>query len=512
MTLRELFAGMLLSLASAGAAAAEVAPFDLAGPSLQITVTRHGQSLPLSQVPNLAPGDQLAIKADLPADQSARYLMVVAFLRGATNPPSEKWFFRESARDRKSQAGVTITVPDGAQQAMVLLAPETGGDFRTLVGAVRGRPGAFVRAVQDLNQASLDHARLNVFLDGIRRSSAASPDQLAKVAPHLARSLIIKLNAECLQKMPELQAACLMQDQDTLVLNDGHSQSITDVLTTGAPADLALQLSATPEGRFGYYSPYIGAMRDIIGILGSFRTAHFQYIPALGVARGDHLALLLNTAPSFHNPKSVLVAALPAVQPSAPPPLHAVGPTSDLCVERPDPVLAVEGAPLIYSTDYARDMVLRWRGPDSQSHEIPVRADAARGGYVVDTSGLDASHIASGSEAVLHGSWGFQPFDGPRFHLQTRTAASWRLASDDQDALVVGRGRHRAFRGWAGGLRRTAGSAPALRRRPEPPVDQHTGRSAHRRPAAGQGEARRDEHAHQPFRRSRAKDRAAAGL
>ncbi len=32
----------------------------------------------------------------------------------------------------------------------MFLAPETGGDFKTLKSAVRGRPGAFVRASQDL--------------------------------------------------------------------------------------------------------------------------------------------------------------------------------------------------------------------------------------------------------------------------------------------------------------------------------------------------------------------------
>jgi len=38
-----------------------------------------------------------------------------------------------------------LTVPKDAQQLLVFLAPETGGDFNTLVNAVRGRPGAFVR-------------------------------------------------------------------------------------------------------------------------------------------------------------------------------------------------------------------------------------------------------------------------------------------------------------------------------------------------------------------------------
>src|SRR5205807_813129 len=52
--------------------------------------------------------------------------------------------------------GVFITVPQEAQQALVFLVPETGGDFSTLRKAVHDRPGAFVRAGQDLQAASWD--------------------------------------------------------------------------------------------------------------------------------------------------------------------------------------------------------------------------------------------------------------------------------------------------------------------------------------------------------------------
>src|ERR1700737_3417868 len=83
----------LLALLCAVAVHAEPAPFDLAGPSLAVTVTRGQQTLPITQVPNLAPGDRLWIQTDFPASQAAHYLMVAAFLRGATNPPPQNWFF-----------------------------------------------------------------------------------------------------------------------------------------------------------------------------------------------------------------------------------------------------------------------------------------------------------------------------------------------------------------------------------------------------------------------------------
>ena len=121
----------------------------------------------MSEVPNLAAGDRISIRggSGLPANQSSHYLMVTAFLSGSTNPPPETWFFPcktwtgQCARD-----GLTVTVPQDAQQVLVFLAPETGGDFRTLIGAVRGRPGIFVRASQDLNQAALDRSRLERYL------------------------------------------------------------------------------------------------------------------------------------------------------------------------------------------------------------------------------------------------------------------------------------------------------------------------------------------------------------
>ena len=75
--------------------------------------------------------------------------------------------------------------------------------------------------------------------------------------------------------------------------------------------------------------------------------------------QGDGLALMLNTPPSFHNPKSVLVTALPAVEPAQPPPLHPVDSKQNYCAEKNSLVLAVDGAPLVFSTGYAHGMTLR---------------------------------------------------------------------------------------------------------------------------------------------------------
>ena len=180
-----------------------------------------------------------------------------------------------------------------------------------------------------------------------------------------------------------------MAGQESLILNDGHSTSIVEALTSGPEGDLAMQASYTPQLGYGYYSPYIASVLDIAKILDSFRTAQYQYIPALATLKGNDLQLTLNAAPSFHNPKSVLVVALPAVEPAQLPPLHAVDPKEIYCARRTALVLPVEGAPLVFSTAYAHDMTLEPCG----RRQVPRAARRGRclaGGFVVDTSGLGA--------------------------------------------------------------------------------------------------------------------------
>ena len=78
---------VVLGLFALSPAYPEPAAFDLAGPSIEVEVTRGVRSLPVSQVPNLVVGDRVWMKADLPTGQAAHYLMVATFLRGATNHP-----------------------------------------------------------------------------------------------------------------------------------------------------------------------------------------------------------------------------------------------------------------------------------------------------------------------------------------------------------------------------------------------------------------------------------------
>jgi hypothetical protein len=312
---------------------ADSAAVDLPGPRIEVRVTRGGKTLPIFEVPELQAGDRLWLHPAIPANQSVHYLLIAAFLRGSTDPPPEQWFVKaETWNKQVRQEGIVVTVPEGAQQALLFLAPETGGDFSTLRGAVRGRPGAFVRASQDLNQAALDRSRLDTYLAGVKESADTDPKVLRERSLVLARTLKIKVDEQCFDKLAEEQAPCLMRNPDQLVLDDGHSQSMVAVLTSGPGADLAGAMSASSIAGGGAYSPYVGSVVDVVRMMENFRTAAYQYIPALAVPKHEALDLKLNNPPSFHKPMSVLVAGLPAIEAAQFPPLRAMEPKQVFCL------------------------------------------------------------------------------------------------------------------------------------------------------------------------------------
>jgi hypothetical protein len=430
----------LLLLAFLGGARADNAAFDLIGPKVDVRVQRAGVTLPIAQVPNLQAGDRLWVHPDLPDSQSVRYLMVVVFLRGATNPPPDSWFTRvETWTKPVHDEGIFVTVPEEAEEALVFLAPDTGGAFATLRTAVRGKPGAFVRASQDLVQASLDRARLDKYLDAIREISASDPEQLKARTTLLARSLNIRLDQQCFDKPTAQQAPCLTQNTDQLVLDDAHSQTMVATLTSGPSTDLLAQISSTPNARSGYYSPYIGAVVDVARILSTTHTAQYQYIPALALPKEDELNLRLNNPPSFRNPKSVLVIGLPPVRPAPVPPLRALDPAQVFCAGKPALLLPADGAPLVFATDLAHNFVLHVEAKSGPGIDLPAKPDPMRGGFSVETQSLQSADLDGEVTGILRGSWGFHSFDGPHYRLRTSKPAQWIVASKDASALIVGR-------------------------------------------------------------------------
>ena len=301
---------VVLSVSAALSATAQIAAggrFDLVGPRIDVHVQRGDKSLPIALVPNLQPDDKLTIHADLPNSQSVKLILVVAFLRGSTNPPTEDFFTKINTWDKKVRSeGVVVTVPSEAQQALIFLAPETGGDYSTLKSAVTGRPGIFVRAAQDLNEASFEQARIERYLQAIRRVPAGSPAQLLDHSHKLAATLNLKPNEDCFKKPADQQLTCLRQTGGQVLLDDGHGQTLASMIATGDSANLIGAVAGTPmatAGGAGAYSAYVGTVIDVVRLMSGLHTAHFQYIPAIAFPDSETLNLRLNTPPSFHNPK-----------------------------------------------------------------------------------------------------------------------------------------------------------------------------------------------------------------
>jgi hypothetical protein len=411
--------------------------FDLSGPKVDMHVKRGEVTLPIAETPNLLPGDRLWIHPDFPDSQSTHFVLVIVFLRGATNPPPPEWFTRVETwtHDVRSE-GVFITVPKEAEQALLFLAPDTGGGFNTLRNAVRKLPGAFVRASQDLQAASWDRMRLEAYLAEVKETSQTDPKALKERAELSARSLGIKLDQQCFDKPSDQQAPCLVQHTDSLVLDDTNAQSRVEQLAGGSTGDLMNQLSYSGMARGGAYSPYVGAIVDMAKILASLHTAHFQYIPALALPIKDTLNLRLNVPPSFHDPKSVVVVALPPVGPVKFPALHPINPTDAFCVQKPKLALTAEGAPLVFATQLAHDLKLHIESKTGPV-DLSVETDPSLGGLVLDHPAplLAESEITG----VLRGKWGFDNWEGPRFHLHSAQPGKWTVTPSDQSALVVGR-------------------------------------------------------------------------
>jgi hypothetical protein len=443
------------------------ARFDLAGPKIEVHVTRAGQTLPIASVPNLQEGDKIWLHPDLPPTQSVHYLLVAVFLRGTTNPPPDNWFFRIPTWDKKiREEGTTIVVPKEAQQAILFLAPETGGDFATLRSAVRGRPGIFVRASQDLAEAGFEQARIEKYLASMRQVPPSDAKALQNHSTLLARTLNLKPNAECFSRPIDMQFTCLTQSGTQTLLDDGHAQTIVSSLTSGDTSTFINAASTVQMAGGGLYSAYVGAIVDLVHLMSGLHTAHYQYIPAIAFPDGPSLNLRLNVPPSFNNPKSVIVIGLPAIQASTPPPLRPADPKHVNCLLKPTLTLPVEGAPLVFSTSFAHDLVLHIDSP-APGIDIPLTPDAFRGGLVLSPAPKrkelplaapppDRSSAATTAAPVavptpetplpntitgtIKGFWGFDAFTGPTVQLQDTPGTGWRLA--DNDILIAGRENH----------------------------------------------------------------------
>ena len=463
MKLPKVVIACLFAVSLTAALHADNARFDLVGPKIDIRVTRGGTTLPIAEVPNLQPGDKIWVKADLPSTQSNHLLVIVAFLRGTTNEPPDTWFTEIDTWEKKTIEGTTITVPSEAEQAVLFVAPETGGDFKTLRSAVKGRPGLFIRADSDLNEASFELQRVERYLAAMKTVPQDDQKAIQDHSAKLAATLALKPNADCFKQPVDQQVTCLTQASAPVLLDDGHGQSIAEALSSGASSDLINTASATQAAGGGLYSAYVGAVVDLVHLVSLMRTAQYQYIPAISFPQDSTLNLKLNTPPSFHNPKSVIVIGLPAIQKAKLPPLHSHDPNQIACLLQPKMALQLEGAPLVFSTGFAHDLVLHLNRTGAPS-DIPLTSDAFEGGLVVakeeqrkplrDESGSTASEksdVKMGSSTDLtitgtvRGYWGFDSFEGPTLTLQQVDGKNWKIVGDTQ--LIAGQDNHLTLKG-----------------------------------------------------------------
>jgi hypothetical protein len=439
---------------SSNAFCADNARFDLVGPRVDVRVTRGTVTLPIAEVPNLQPGDKLWVKAALPADQSNHLLLIVAFLRGTTNEPPDNWFTEIDTWDKKNAEGTEIVVPESAQQAVMFLAPETGGDFKTLRSAVKGKPGLFIRADADLNEASFEQQRIERYLTAMKALHTNDPKVIQESSAKLAATLALKPNAACFKQPVAEQVTCLTQSSAPVLLADGHGQSIAEALSTGASSDFVNAASTTPTAGGGVYSAYVGTVIDLVHLVSLLATAQYVYIPGLAFPHDTALDLKLNAPPSFHNPKSVIVIGLPAIQAAKLPPLHPHDPSEVACMLKPDMSLLVEGAPLVFSTAFAHDLVLHLNRTGTPTN-LPLDPNATDGGLVVTkklahipmptnvppgdlakTASKEGSPTDLTLTGTVRGYWGFDPFEGPTLTLQQIDGKDWKIVSKTQ--LIAG--------------------------------------------------------------------------
>jgi len=457
-----LVAACCLAVSMTTALRADNARFDLEGPKIDIRVTRGNATLPIGEVPNLQPGDKIWVKADLPASQSNHLLLIVAFLRGTTNEPPDNWFTKIETWDKKTAEGTAVTVPAEAEQAILFVAPETGGDFNTLRSAVKGRPGLFIRADADLNEASFEQQRIERYLSAMKTVPQNDEKAIQERSAKLASTLNLKPNADCFKKPVEQQVICLTQSSAPVLLDDGHGQSIAEAVSTGPSSDFINAASYTQPAGAGLYSAYVGAVVDLVHLVSMMRTAVYQYIPAISFPQDSTLNLKLNTPPSFNKPKSVIVIGLPAIQKAMPPPLRPHDPNQVACLLQPKMTLLLEGAPLVFSTNFAHDLILHLNRTGALV-ELPLTPEAFEGGLTVtNEKPRELLHIAgnpqparadvkigTGSDLTItgtvHGYWGFDAFEGLTLTLQQVDCKEWKIVSDTP--LFAGQDNHLTLKG-----------------------------------------------------------------
>jgi len=179
--------------------------FDLTGPKVDVHVKRGELTLRSAKTPNLLPGDRLWIHPDLPKASPAHFVLIVAFLRGATNPPPPEWFTRVETWSVRPYEGVFVTVPAEAQQAVSSWRRRRAGLQHPAQS--RARPARRLCSCRTgLAGGQFGPDAPGSLLTEVKVTSQSDPKALKERAELAARSLGIRLDQQCFDKPSDQQA------------------------------------------------------------------------------------------------------------------------------------------------------------------------------------------------------------------------------------------------------------------------------------------------------------------
>ena len=268
-----------------------------------------------------------------------------------------------------------------------------------------------------------------------------NPGVLKDTTPLLARSLGIRVDEKCLDRLPQLQAPCLMQGQETLILNDGHSVSIVEALTNGPASDLVMAASCNTAGGVRLLQPVSRLAAAILaGCSIRFGVANYQYIPALATAVGKQLTLDDSTRRRRFKIRNRCS-------------LRRCRRSSRRCLHRCTPSARKTSTARAEIRWCCRSKARRWCFRPSmrttRSCASPARTAKRsicrrrrmrrRAASSSIPRRLQTASLEDRFEGSLHGYWGFEKFDGPGFQLVNTQSQAWAPSSTDDESLIVGR-------------------------------------------------------------------------
>ena len=90
-----------------------------------------------------------------------------------------------------------------------MLHPRPAAISKLFCSAVKGKPGLFIRADTDLNEASFEQQRIEHYLAAMKTVPQDDPKAIQEHSAKLAATLALKPNADCYKQPIDQQVICL---------------------------------------------------------------------------------------------------------------------------------------------------------------------------------------------------------------------------------------------------------------------------------------------------------------